>query len=276
MNGAWSMTEMGFYDQVERAIVEPMIAWLCDAKPLHILDAGCGEGVPSLFFAQQGCTVTGIDVETTDLATARQRAESSAYAERLTFLEGDLSSLPFEDGQFDLVWCSYVLHHVSDKPHAVGELKRVLKSGGRLAIREDGLPIQFLPFDIGIGKPGLQDRLRVANNRWFAAMTRATLPNAVAYPYGWSQLLHDHGFTNVTARTFTLDALSPLDEAHQQFVLYYLQRTLERDDSEYGSLLATEDRTGLKQLTDPQSEHYILRRTDLHLRYGLSVYVGTK
>jgi ubiquinone/menaquinone biosynthesis C-methylase UbiE len=265
-----------FYDQVENVIIRPMIAWLCDGEPLNVLDAGCGEGIPALIFAQLGCTVIGVDVETTDLATARERAESSPFTSQVTFLESDLSKLPFENARFDLVWCSYVLHHVADKPQAISELKRVLKPGGRLAIREDGLPIQFLPFDIGIGEPGLQDRLRVANNRWFAAMTRATLPNAAAYPYGWSQLLHDHGFTDVTARTFTLDALSSLDEAHQQFVLYYLQRTLERDDGEYGPFLSSDDKTVLKQLTDPQSEHYVLQRIDLHLRYGLSVYVGTK
>ena len=151
-----------------------------------------------------------------------------------------------------------------------------MKPNGRLAIREDGLPIQCLPFDIGIGEPGFQDRLRVANNRWFAAMTNETLPNATHYPFGWSQLLVDGGFKEITARTFTIDAVSPLDRAYEEFVLHYFQRTLDRDGAPYGIILSPADRDTLQELLNPNSEHYVLNRRDLHLRYGLSIYVGKK
>jgi ubiquinone/menaquinone biosynthesis C-methylase UbiE len=253
-----------------------MVAWLCEGCHLHVLDAGCGEGSVTRLFAHMGCTVTGVDIDTPSLDRARQLAESSPFASRMTYVKSDLTNMDTEVGQFDLIWCSYVLHHIADKANAVKHLKRVLKPGGRLAIREDGLPIQFFPFDMGIGEPGLQDRLRVANNRWFAAMTRATLSDAVSYPHGWLQLLYDQSFSPVAARTFTLDALSPLDAAHEQFIVYYLQRTLERDDGEYGPLLSTDDKAVLQQLLDQKCEHYVLKRNDLHLRYGLSVYVGTK
>jgi hypothetical protein len=67
-----------------------------------------------------------------------------------------------------------------------------------------------------------------------------------------------------------------LDSAQSQFATYQLRRTLERDAGEYGPFLSREDRDVLQQLLDPQSHHSVLNRTDRHIRYGLSVYVGEK
>jgi SAM-dependent methyltransferase len=266
------------HDRIERGIIEPMAAWLCAGLPrsLHMLDAGCGKGAPALVFAEQGCTVTGIDAEAGEAEAARQLFAVTPFSSA-SFQQGDVLHTGFSDATFDLVWTSYVLHHVADKLAAVRELQRVLKPGARLAIREDGLPVQMLPFRLGMGEqPGLQDRLRVADNLWFARMIADTLPDEVDYPYGWAQLLIDAGFGDVTARTFTLDLLPPFDAVQSEFAVNRLHRALKTDASPYGPVLSDEDRAVVQALVDPSSPHYLLRRADLHLRYGLSVYVGTK
>ena len=42
--------------------------------------------------------------------------------------------LPLEDSSIDLVWCSEVLEHVPDTAHTLSEIRRVLRTGGRLLV----------------------------------------------------------------------------------------------------------------------------------------------
>ncbi len=270
------LQELDFYDRVEHSVIQQTVAWLCADRKTHVLDAGCSEGMPALIFAVQGCAVTGVDIEDKSLEKAKQLLAKTSFAEQVALQKANLLQLPFINETFDLVWTSYVLHHVADKLAAVRELQRVLMPGGRLAIREGGLPLYSLPYDFGLGEPGLEHRLRDAENRWFAAMTRDTLPDEVYYPFGWSQLLIDAHFTDIKARTFTLDLLPPFDDTQSEFVLYRFRRVLERDQGQYGPFLSNTDREVLQQLLDPESAFYLLQRRDLHVRYGLSVYVGTK
>ena len=52
----------------------------------------------------------------------------------------DITSLPFHDGEFDVVLCSHVLEHVADDRRAMAELHRVLKREGRLYLLQ---PVQL-------------------------------------------------------------------------------------------------------------------------------------
>ncbi len=270
------VTQLNSNSQVYLSVIEPMIDWLCAEQALQVLDAGCGRGEPALLFASRGCRVTGVDKDATMLESALHLVSQVPFSGEIKLAQGDLAQLADEDDSFDLVWTSAALHHVADKVATVKELSRVLKLGGRLAIREGGLPLQFLPFDIGLTAPGLQDRLHVADNQWFVSMTQATLPEERPYPFGWSQLLRGAGFVNIQARTFLMEALPPFTAAQAEFITYHLWRTYERDRGQYGPLLNEADCLAVQQLLDSSSPHYILARDDLHLRYGLCVYVGEK
>jgi SAM-dependent methyltransferase len=92
---------------------------------LRVLDAGCGGGRTSAWLAEQGAEVVGIDVSPELLRLARERVPSGSFS------LGDLAEpLPFEDGSFDLVVASLVMHYLRDWVPPLRELRRVLRAGG--------------------------------------------------------------------------------------------------------------------------------------------------
>ena len=86
-------------------------------------------------------------------------------------LGGDLSAVRAAAGPgADLVWASGSVHHAGDQQRAVDTLAGLLAPGGRLALAEGGLPLRCLPWEVGVGEPGLEIRLDAAQDRWFARM----------------------------------------------------------------------------------------------------------
>ena len=100
----------------------------------HILDLACGTGVVTREVASLGVlpgSSTGVDFNADMLEVARNRgAEVGLEAE---WVEADASQLPFPDGRFDLAFCQQALQFFPDRLGALRELRRVLKSGGRIA-----------------------------------------------------------------------------------------------------------------------------------------------
>ncbi|KGH46337.1 SAM-dependent methyltransferase [Modestobacter caceresii] len=74
--------------------------------PGTALDAGCGAGAEALWLAAHGWQVTAADISAAALARAADRAASSGVAQRVRWLQADLSSWA-PDTQFDLVTTSY-------------------------------------------------------------------------------------------------------------------------------------------------------------------------
>ena len=101
-----------------------------------VLDAGCGTG---LLLEQQASAVgpagkaTGVDLSEDMLAVARERC---AELTQVNLHMGSVEKLKFEDAGFDAISCTQTLLYVDDLDAALGELYRVLKPGGRLAIVE--------------------------------------------------------------------------------------------------------------------------------------------
>jgi ubiquinone/menaquinone biosynthesis C-methylase UbiE len=262
------------YDLVFAPLEEEMLAWLALPPDAQLLDAGCGPGVMvSRVAATLGPAgrVVGLDADAATLERARLYLATQFDADRVQLRHGNLMQLPFDDGSFDLAWCSFVIHHMPDPVSAARELRRVVRPGGRVVLRETGSPLRMLPFDLGVGEPGLQDRLRVAHNRWFAAH-RYTEAVAAPYPGGWLAVLRDAGCVAVTARTFWLELLPPFTPIQAQFLLDSLLTHL--DTPARRALLAPEDQAVLAQLADPTSPAFLLARQDLHVLAGLSLYIG--
>ena len=115
-----------------------------------VLDAGSGLGGPARYLAETfGCMVEGIDLSPDYVAIAEFLTNRAGLADRVTFREGDLMRLPFEDGRFDLVWTQHVAMNIADRAGLYRELRRVLKRGGRLAFYDplaaDGHPAMIFP-----------------------------------------------------------------------------------------------------------------------------------
>lgn len=101
-------------------------------KPGHrVLDVACGTGVVAVTAARRDAHVTALDLTPELLSVARDNAQIAGVA--VDWHEGDVESLPFPDGSFDVVVSQYG-HMFAPRPEvAVTEMLRVLRVGGVLA-----------------------------------------------------------------------------------------------------------------------------------------------
>jgi SAM-dependent methyltransferase len=102
-----------------------------------ILDAGCGGGAYVEFLSHKGHEVTGIDKYDEFLQVAREQGREGTY------IQGDLTNLPFADNTFDCTFCFDVLEHIDDQI-AIQELARVTKKRLIIAVpKEDEIMKKF-------------------------------------------------------------------------------------------------------------------------------------
>ncbi len=118
------------------------------ARPLTILDVGCGTGkltIATALESKPGSKIYGIDPEPSMLEIAHANAIkaniTTSSETQLKFLLGKIEILPFETNQFDLVLATMMTHHLDRRLKFLGfrEIFRVLKPGGT-----------FLNVDFGI------------------------------------------------------------------------------------------------------------------------------
>jgi SAM-dependent methyltransferase len=95
-----------------------------------ILDVGCGDGNMMVELADQGFSVTGVDIDPDSLRTCRERG--------LTVKEGIAEQLPFAAESFDGIICSVTIP-LTDEVKAISEWARVLKPGGFVRATYHGL-----------------------------------------------------------------------------------------------------------------------------------------
>lgn len=110
-----------------------LVAAVCAQPGDRVLDVATGTGmVARSLVSQYGCRVVGLDQSGDMLAAA------SDDGGPLVCAQGE--RLPFADETFDHVTFTYLLRYVDDPAATLGELARVLRSGGRLAALEFGVP----------------------------------------------------------------------------------------------------------------------------------------
>ena len=115
-----------------QALEGPLVQQACgNVQGLRVLDMGCGTGRHTLWLAQAGAEVTGIDFSEAMLAKAHEKAKGYS----IDLIVHDLHQrLPFETGQFDMVVSGLVLEHIVDLAHYFSEIARVLGNPGRAVV----------------------------------------------------------------------------------------------------------------------------------------------
>ena len=100
------------------------------AKGMRVLDVGCGTGVVAVTAARLGARVKGADLTPQLLERAR---ENSRLADvEVEWVEADVETMPFADGEFEIVLSQFA-HMFAPRPDvAVREMLRVLRPGGTI------------------------------------------------------------------------------------------------------------------------------------------------
>jgi SAM-dependent methyltransferase len=104
---------------------------------MRLLDVGCGPGTITLDLAAHvapGLTV-GVDREAGVVAEAQSLLDSRPIS-GVEFRTSDAYALNFDDESFDVVHAHQVLQHLSSPVAALVEMRRVLRPGGVLAVRD--------------------------------------------------------------------------------------------------------------------------------------------
>jgi len=165
----------------------------------RILDIAAGTGTSSVALAKTGAEVIALDFSPGMVEEGRRRHPD------LQFVHGDAEKLPFGDAEFDVVTISFGLRNVQRPGVALGEMRRVLKPGGRIVICEFSRP------PLGLLRAGYHAYLRHVMP--FVAGAASSNPEAYRYLFesirDWpgqtelSQWLRTAGFIRVGYRNLS-------------------------------------------------------------------------
>ena len=104
-----------------------------------VLELGCGVG--SFWVTNRDRIPSGWRVTLTDASTGMVREAEHrlcSHPLRFTFVTVNAEDLPYPDSAFDAVFAHFMLYHVEDRPRAMREIVRVLRSGGQLYAATNG------------------------------------------------------------------------------------------------------------------------------------------
>jgi len=112
----------------------------------RVLDIACGRGASALMLAQVfKCRVTGVDTSATAIDQARREARRYRLESLVDFDQSDATRLAFPAATFSAAFCECATSLLTDRRSAFGELARMLRPGGRLALSDVTFRPEALP-----------------------------------------------------------------------------------------------------------------------------------
>ena len=229
------------------------------------LDVGCGIGFQVMLLAEAvgpGGHVTGIDLSPEFLVYARSIAEKAGMSEQVSFQEGDMNNLPFDDDTFDWVWSANCAGYAPGEPlPLLKELARVVKPGGSVIIIVWSSQ-QLLP-----GYPVLEAHLN-ATSSGIAPFARGAAPE-LHFPriMGWFRRA---GMEDVNVRTFAGDVCAPLSKEMRSA----LTSLIEMRWVDVRAELSEGDWAEYQRLCLPESPEFILGIPDYYAFFTYSMFRG--
>ena len=236
------------------------------------LDAGCGIGSHTLLLAEAVAPaghVTGLDLSPEFLVNARETAKKSSLSKHVSFQEGDVNTIPFDDDTFDWLWSADTICGgpketgcpAEDPLPLVKELARVVKPGGNVAILFWSSQ-KLLP-----GYPLLEARLNTTSSGT-APFTEGMSPKLhFLRALGW---FRDAGLEETTAHTFIGTVHAPLSGDVRSALAMTFQMLWGETQPE----LTSEDWAEYQRLCQPESPDFILNLPDYYAFFTYSLFRG--
>lgn len=256
--------------EVFNPLIEPTVYSAIQALQLppgsQGLDAGCGIGLQTLLLAQTvraNGHVTGLDISPEFLLHAKEIVKKAGLSAQVSFREGNVKKLPFDDKTFDWAWSANCVGYAAflEPLPVLEELARVVKPGGSVAIFAWSSE-KLLP-----GYPLLEARLN-ATSPGIAPFVKGKEPGQhFSRALGW---FRDAGLEDPTAQTFTGDAYAPLSDD-----LYNaLESLFEMRWPNVEVELTRKDRKEYRQLCLPESPGFILNHPDYYAFFTCTMFWG--
>jgi SAM-dependent methyltransferase len=125
----------GPYERITKTLIDihDLVIERVDPKPgERVLDAATGTGAVAILAAKRGANVVGQDLAPGLIDTARERAAEEGV--NVQFEVGDAEAMTYGDASFDVVTSTCGVMFAPDHPAIAGELARVTKPAGRIAL----------------------------------------------------------------------------------------------------------------------------------------------
>lgn len=118
-------------------------------KPKRIIDVATGTGDLAIALKSTGAgEIVGLDISPGMLEIGTKKVHSLSLDDQIQMVLGDGEKLPYQDGYFDVATVAFGVRNFENLEKGLGEIFRVLKSGGRLVVLETAVPTRF-PFKQG-------------------------------------------------------------------------------------------------------------------------------
>ena len=112
-----------------------IVQWAGTGPEDTVLDVACGPGLLACAFARVAKHATGVDMTPAMLEQAHKTQQEQGL-KNVSWLPGNVYSLPFPPGQFSIVSSRFVFHHLQDPLAALKEMTRTCRPGGRIVVAD--------------------------------------------------------------------------------------------------------------------------------------------
>lgn len=241
----------------------------------RVLDLGCGMGLWSGWLAERVAPdgwVAGVDVSPVSSRIARERMKQEPQGDRVKYVAGDASTIPFGSQSFDVLFCANTLEYFDNPGRYLQEMKRVVRRGGKVAVKDiDAGHMVLYPVH-----PELMAHIILAMTR--LVQHRCSHLGEYAgrvLDFFVGRKLYSHfqraGFESITTTSYLIERTQPLDQMAKR----HLEGLGEFWLSELVPFMSARHLTELRRLFDDGSEEFLLSQSDFYYFDAETLTIGT-